>query len=178
MIDGSAVDLGAGPAEIPGGGTVTLDAGIRRVTISGPDGTFLGVDYDPGSALNLTIGAPESQRGLVQGLLGTVGDDPTAWRVTPSDSLFDYAAGEDTSTFTDEAFPYADLPLASVPDQNREAARAACTAAGITDATLLDDCTVTPARGAGGRWPSERCGRCCLLCSVRRPARPSGAVRR
>ena len=142
LIDGSVVDLGAGPAEIPGGGTVTLDAAIRRVVVSGPDGTYLGVDYDPGSALNLTVGAPEAQRGLLQGLLGMVGEDPLVWRVTPGDSLFDYAAGEDTSTFTDEAFPYADLPLSSVPGQNREAARAACAAAGITDATLLDACTL------------------------------------
>jgi hypothetical protein len=141
-VDGAAVDLGGGPVEVPGGGTVTLDAGIQRVTISGKDGTYLGVDYDPGSALNLTIGVPESQRGFLQGLLGEVGEDPTAWRVTPGDSLFDYAAGEDTSTYTDEAFPYADLPLTSVPDQNREAAHAACVAVGITDATLLDACTL------------------------------------
>jgi hypothetical protein len=142
MIDGAAADLGDGPVELPGGGTITLDASIRRVTISGPDGTYLGVDYEPGSALHLTIGAPESQRGFLQGLLGEVGTDPTAWRVTPDESLFDYAVGEDTSTYTDEAFPYADLPLASLPDPNREAARAACVAAGITDATLLDACTL------------------------------------
>jgi hypothetical protein len=141
-VDGSAVDLAGGPAEVPGGGTVTLDAGIRRVTISEPDGTYVGVDYAPGSALNLTIGEPESQRGFLQGLLGTPGNDPAGWRVTPEDSLFDYATGEDTTTFTDLSFPYADLPLDSVPDPNREAARAACAAAGITDATLLDACTL------------------------------------
>ncbi|MCY1138530.1 putative Ig domain-containing protein [Actinoplanes sp. Pm04-4] len=142
MVDGAVVNPGSDPLELPGGGTIMLDAGIRRVTVSGPDGSYLGVDYDPGSALNLTVGAPESQRGFLDGLLGAVGDDPSAWRVTPDDSLFDYAPGEDTSTYTDTAFPYADLPLNSLPDENREAARRACAAAGITEPTLLDACTL------------------------------------
>jgi hypothetical protein len=115
---------------------------VRRITVSAADGTYLAVDYDPGSALNLTIGVAETHRGLLQGLLGEVGSDPGAWRVTPQTSLFDYAAGEDTSTFTDLAFPYADLPLDSVPDANRTAAREACTAAGITDPVLLDACAL------------------------------------
>ncbi|WP_285688654.1 putative Ig domain-containing protein [Actinoplanes sp. NBRC 103695] len=142
LVDGTAVDLAAGTAQLSGGGTVSLDANARRVTVSGADGTYLAVDYDPGSALNLTAGAPESQRGSLRGLLGEVGDDPEVWRVTPETSLFDYEAGEDTSTFTDFAFPYADLPLNSVPGANRDAARAACAAAGITDQKLLDACAL------------------------------------
>ena len=67
-------------------------------------------------------------------------DFAEGWRVTQSESLFDYGAGQDTNTFTDRSFPVAPCPVASTQDEKRLAAENACQAAGITDNHLLEAC--------------------------------------
>ena len=166
-LDGTATDVGAAPTALAGGGTIVNDASARRVTINGDDGSYVGLDYDPGSWIGLTVGVPATQRAHLTGLLGDAdgtaqGDLATAdgtvvepgntaqlygafasaWRVAAADSLFDYATGEDTGTFTDLAFPYASLGVDSLPTANRDAAQQACAAAGVTDQTALAGCVL------------------------------------
>jgi hypothetical protein len=59
-----------------------------------------------------------------------------AWRVTQSNSLFDYEAGQNTATFSDAAFPAAPIALSDLPTSVVTQAAAAVAAAGITDANL------------------------------------------
>jgi hypothetical protein len=70
------------------------------------------------------------------GLYRTFGD---SWRITDESSLFDYAAGESTATFTDRAFPYAD-PLQGVSPSVLAWANQVCARAGISDPDALRRC--------------------------------------
>ena len=58
------------------------------------------------------------------------------WRVPAQGSLFDYAPGETTATFTDSAFPRLILDLDSLPADVLAKAAAVVAAAGITDAGI------------------------------------------
>ncbi len=63
-----------------------------------------------------------------------------SWRVTSATSLFDYSPGTSTSTFTDRSFPSKPETADGLTDAQRSAARGACAAAGVVDATDLADC--------------------------------------
>ena len=63
-----------------------------------------------------------------------------SWMVSGATSLFDYAPGEDTSSFDDPTFPDELIDPRNVP--GRAEAEARCRQAGITDAVLLDECAV------------------------------------
>ncbi len=71
-------------------------------------------------------------------LYGVWGD---SWRITQEESLFDYASGESTATFT-KPNPTAAVSAQSLPPEVQVAARATCEAAGVTDQHLLDTCIV------------------------------------
>jgi VWD domain-containing protein len=64
------------------------------------------------------------------------------WRISQSESLFDYDNAQTTETFTDRKFPYAPDPLEKIDDAQRQAAEATCRKAGITDANALADCVM------------------------------------
>ena len=59
-----------------------------------------------------------------------------AWRVTQSNSMLDYGAGQSTATFTDVNFPDDSLNLSDLPTSVQQNALAAAAAAGITDPTV------------------------------------------
>ncbi|MEQ9501167.1 MAG: VWD domain-containing protein [Deltaproteobacteria bacterium] len=63
-----------------------------------------------------------------------------SWRISPSESLFTYANGEDTSTFTDRSFPPTYHDVTTLDPEDVATARAACEAAGVTDRVLMEDC--------------------------------------
>jgi hypothetical protein len=65
-----------------------------------------------------------------------------AWRVSAAESLFVYGPGQDTSTFTDLAFPYGPATTGNLSAAAYRAARATCLAAGITNEALLEACIV------------------------------------
>jgi hypothetical protein len=62
------------------------------------------------------------------------------WRIAQQDSLFDYAPGETTLTFTDRDFPDDLDPLASVSDARWQQAESACRRAGHVGAGALNEC--------------------------------------
>ncbi len=60
-----------------------------------------------------------------------------SWRVSPAESLFDYAPGESTATFTDPSFPKGVIEL--TPEQE-QSAEAICRVKGVRDELLLRAC--------------------------------------
>ncbi|MCE9666339.1 VWD domain-containing protein [Myxococcus stipitatus] len=169
-VDGVAISLPDGSVfPLPGGGRVlrqdattyvffytTLD----RMTVT-LDGTYL----------NVNLGFPETRKGKVRGLLGNYdGALPndfalrngavltpplsfsqlytspqslsTSWRITQQESLFDYAAGESTATFTRLDFPAAPIGVGDLNAAQREEARVLCAAVGVTSPFILDSCTL------------------------------------
>ena len=161
-LDGAPVTLGGANSVLTlDGGTVTMVSPTEyRVVLN----TGEVVTVDPfGDGMGMTVAlAPDAAPGSVEGFLGSyagaaksfilpdgtvLGKNLTqtqlyqtfanAWRVTDSSSLFDYAAGQTTQTFTDPQYPRTILTLADFPADLVAAAEAVVRAAGITDPTLI-----------------------------------------
>ncbi|GAA2353518.1 hypothetical protein GCM10010170_044900 [Dactylosporangium salmoneum] len=163
-VDGKSVT--AASTTLPGGGTLTNDTGSRRASVTWPDGTFAIVSYAGGGYLDLSVGLSAAQAGHVSGLLGNANRDPSddlvtragvalpnpataaqlygaysaSWRITQAESLFDYATGQSTATFTDLTFPSAVATVDDLSAAVRQAAIVTCQAAGVTDPAYLNDC--------------------------------------
>ena len=114
------------------------------------DGTYLdlsvglGANDGPGSVVGL-VGPDEGQANDFMLPDGTVLQQPlstaelyqtfaNAWRVTQATSLFDYAAGQSTATFTNTNFADPSITLADLPANLVTQAAQAVAATGITDA--------------------------------------------
>ena len=65
-----------------------------------------------------------------------------AWRINAEQSLFDYDSGESTQGFTRAQFPTAVCDASTLPVATRINARQICQSHGISDAPLLDACTL------------------------------------
>jgi hypothetical protein len=63
-----------------------------------------------------------------------------SWRISQQESLFDYAQGETTETFTDRNFPRVHSRADRLPADVRAKAEQICRAAGITNPTVLENC--------------------------------------
>jgi hypothetical protein len=59
------------------------------------------------------------------------------WRVSDSTSLFDYASGESTATFTDKSFPDKNIAAPAT-----DGAKQACHLLGIPEGPLFDACVL------------------------------------
>jgi hypothetical protein len=160
-VNGSTVQLADTHAIGLGGGAVLARAG-NLYTISRPSGdiiqarTFpgrvdisvkLGAGTDMSKASGLLVSAPGAgiaallRNGVaVRGLqtLAALHDFAQSWQIQHEESLF-HAAGRP------EVRPLANLRplmLTDLEAPKRDAARKTCAAAGVSDATLLDDCTL------------------------------------
>lgn len=65
-----------------------------------------------------------------------------SWRVTQGESILRYGVGEDTQTFTDMSYPEQILTLADLEPAVRAQAEQLCRLAGVTNAVLLEQCTL------------------------------------
>ncbi|WPB73848.1 peptidoglycan DD-metalloendopeptidase family protein [Archangium violaceum] len=180
LVNGVETPLAEGATlNLTGGGTVSLRG--SRYTFTWPASTGEHMDVELASDhLDLHPALPASRKGEVRGLFGdfngdrsddvatrtgTVLSSPTfqefhgtfveSWRVTEAESLFDYASGESTDTFTDRTFPSQFVGTRDLPDDQRTAARAVCTSRGITDATLLDACTLDVALSGNANFANS-----------------------
>jgi hypothetical protein len=116
-VDGVLTSLGANGLDWGAGGRVSL-IGQGTLEIDFPEGTTLLVTPHWWSAHNqwyLTVAVFHTAATL--GLMGDIAPRSwlesgfaDRWRVTPSTSLFDYASGASTATFTFPAFPSANVP--------------------------------------------------------------------
>lgn len=166
-IDGQPATLTGTATALPGGGSIVLSA-PSVPTVRWPDGTFVSADGTSGEYLTLALSLADARRGHITGLLGNAdgspdndlttrdgvvlppsstgqalyGDYSASWRIKQAESLFDYATGQDTGTFTDLAFPYGYVDVAGLPEANRQAAIAACQAAGIQAGPTFDACVL------------------------------------
>jgi hypothetical protein len=154
----------AGNLHLTHGGTLNrLDDG--EITVMWPDGSEA-LLYQIGPwAFRVSMHLADARQGRIQGLLGNFDGDKTndlalrgggsiatptfeslypqfsdSWRITQSESLFDYGSGQNTVAFTDRTFPDQSVSATNLP--NRDPAEAICRQTGVTDQQLLDDCTL------------------------------------
>ncbi len=145
------------------GGSVKIDR--DRAEIEWRDGPKAFVRPIGRWGLHVTLQPDADQVGKLEGLLGDFdgnsandikahGGTPIAvpdfkalypafadsWRITQQTSLFTYAPGTSTETFTDKNFPDAEIVVDNLP--NRAMAEAICRRHGVTDPVLLIGCIV------------------------------------
>ncbi|MBM4364324.1 MAG: hypothetical protein FJ104_16715 [Deltaproteobacteria bacterium] len=153
-----------GQIALPHGGQVLAQG--TRVVVEWPSGEGLVVDGAWDALLNASYRRGSSTRNL-RGLLGNAdgvadndlstrdgrlvarANDPGAlyadfgesYRVRPTESLFDYAAGETTESLTDRGFPHGPREVLALPVARRRAAHLACAVQGVTDPAAFEACT-------------------------------------
>lgn len=153
------------PRSIALGGDGALTIAGGSITIAWASGDTLQVQFR-GDHLDIVPALTDDRRGRARGLYGSLDGDrsndlaladgtPLAlpvpfatlygayadgWRIAQAGSLFDYGPGETTASFTVAGFPDHHVSAASLTDDQRAAAEAACRAAGVTDAVRLDAC--------------------------------------
>jgi von Willebrand factor type D domain len=168
LVGSSRVEIDAGDAvtlkidgvlsdatSLPGGGSASTSL------ITWPDGTSLAVTA--GTHLDLSFkrapGSSAALRGVLGSQDGSADDDllsrdgnttfslplsnadfANSWRISMKESLFSYAPGTDTTTFTDLTFPPLQASSSALTPAAYEAARTICVAALVTDLTILEDC--------------------------------------
>jgi hypothetical protein len=168
-VNGKTVTPAAGNTALPEGGTLTRfgESASPGYSVAWPDGSTLYVTRTSAEALKIDMAVPATRKGRLNGLLGDNdgspandldagegrilpnSDPPYAdlhgvfadhWRVKQAKSLFDYAPGESTATFTDRSFPSTRVDPATLP--GRADAEAQCKAAGVTGKPQLDACVL------------------------------------
>ena len=165
--DGAAAGVAAGTTALTGGATLEQisdpNHGAEYV-VTWADGTTVSVWRASVYGLVVTIAPSPNRAKTLSGLLGNFDGDPKndvelpggkvitptfaslypayadAWRVTSATSLFDYASGTNTTTFTDRSFPSKPVTAGGLTSAQRNSALMACTIAGVTDPTDLADC--------------------------------------
>ncbi|MFG2913165.1 VWD domain-containing protein [Kitasatospora sp. NPDC048298] len=170
-VNGTLRPVPEGDTALPHGGTVTRASadGLESYRVTWPDGTFLTANVVGSWGLNVQVRLAPAHRAHVRGLLGDFNGDPDqdvrtregetlpkdppfdrlyhafadSWRVNQADSLFDYASGESTGTFTLRDFPERPTTLGTVP--NRSVATVLCQAAGVAAGPPLDECVMDAA---------------------------------
>ncbi|MFJ8688764.1 VWD domain-containing protein [Micromonospora wenchangensis] len=169
-VDGTARDVPTGGTALSGGGRLTRrdsDTGAADgYDLRWPDGSAAAVDPIGPYGYRVLVKLAPGRAGKVHGLLGDFDGDPAddvtaptgaalrqpvpfeqlypayadAWRVTGDTSLFSYADGQDTGSFTDREFPDRAVTVDDLDPARRARAEQVCRWAGITDARQLAEC--------------------------------------
>ncbi|MCH8531775.1 MAG: Ig-like domain-containing protein [Saccharospirillum sp.] len=138
----------------------------NTLQIAGRDHLISIVQYPSRQFLNVYVDLPDIENVQLlpdtRGLLGRVSDNPMddftprssdaaidpdnldalyddfidSWRITDATSLFDYAPGENTASFTDPAFPEFRRTIDDLATEERAFAEAVCEAAGVTNPSV------------------------------------------
>jgi RHS repeat-associated protein len=166
VINGKAQSQLDLTVRLPKGGIVERHG--MDVTITWPGGSRLGVRA--GSHIDFSFIPDATSAPLLRGLLGNVDGNPandlttrdgtvidpndpalptkiydpfgSSWRITQAESLFDYAPGETTATFTKPGIPTGPATVDTLDSVTRTRAEAMCRAMGIARKPTLDDCTL------------------------------------
>jgi|GEM_PF-4042890 len=159
-INGIANELPENSVSLPNGGRVIKSG--SRYSVSWPDGN--GLVELRGRVSTIYLG--ESQESNVMGLLGNADGDPkndittrsgnnlgtnldfytlypgyaNSWRISQEESLFDYAPGENTGTFTVYNFPRTLARVSDLDAATYAVAEKICLEAGITGKTFIEEC--------------------------------------
>jgi RHS repeat-associated protein len=163
VVNGAPVNAADISEKLPHGGSLQRHGGT--VILTWLDNSQLSITSVAGTLSYHLHPAAAASSGLT-GLLGSAGasnalkardgavlqlSDPAyrsklytqfgdSWRITQSESLFDYQLGESTRTFTDLNIPTADVTVSSLPAPAVASARTICGALGVETEPLLDDC--------------------------------------
>ncbi len=148
------------------GGTASMEVTLRTSSLNyelvmpsqyweSVEGLFGDFDGDTSNDLQLRGGLGLAQPVSTQTLYGLYAD---SWRITASESLFDYGTGESTATFTDLSFPTSIARVADLTLEQRDAAAAICDAAGVTDPILLDACILDVALTGDNGFAADAAG--------------------
>lgn len=164
VVNGAPASLAAGGMSLPNGGMLTVLSN-GSVDVHWPDGSELVAVPIGVWGLNVSLSVIPSRAGHLTGLAGNFDANPAndlvtstgvilpvppsasdlyptfanSWRITSGTSLFTYAAGESTATYTDLGAPYTTSPPPLSPAQTAYA-NAVCSSAGVADYTLLAEC--------------------------------------
>lgn len=162
LINGTATKLSEGELYAVGQNLITREGDRYNIITANNDLIQIS---DRGSFLNINLGLADNRQGKVVGLLGNFndnrnddfalrdgtaiggsisnqqlyGDYAASWRITQATSLFDYASGQDTNTFTDLTFPRNIVTAATLTPEQRAIAEQIARDAGITDPDVLED---------------------------------------
>lgn len=121
----------------------TLDVTVEQLCAAGETAPLIGLagtsDGTLTDGLRLRDGSLLSYPPSFQDMYQRFGE---SWRISNEESLFDYADGESTDTFTNRAFPEAPLSIDDLPAKTRESAAAVCRSHGVVDPVWLDACTL------------------------------------
>jgi RHS repeat-associated protein len=165
VINGVATTLADGALYAVGQNLITRQGNQYSIITANND---LILVKDRGTFLNINLGLDDNRKGKVVGLLGNnndnrndefalrdgtaiggtitqerlYGDYGNGWRITQPTSLFDYAAGTSTDTFTNLNFPRSVVTYESLTSQQRTDAELIARNAGITDPVVLRDAIV------------------------------------
>jgi RHS repeat-associated protein len=165
VINGTATTLPDGGLYAVGQNLITRQGSQYSIITANND---LIVVNDRGTFLNINLGLADNRDGKVVGLLGNnndnrndefalrdgtaiggtitqerlYGDYGNSWRITQETSLFDYAQGTNTATFTNLNFPSNVVTIDTLTPEQRAAAEQIAHAAGITDPEVLEDAIV------------------------------------
>lgn len=165
-LNGATVVFSAGLNSLPDGGQVYASGNEYKVVW--PDNSQLHVQRNS-SYMDADVFLADARRSAgVAGLLGDFDGNPAddlatrnggtvltppapfeafygsyveSWRIAQADSLFDYAMGETTESFSDRSFPAVLATSSSLSASQYDSARAACLAAGVSQ-DWLDSCIV------------------------------------
>lgn len=178
--------LADGDVEVLPSGMVAEADSVRL-----PDGTT--VRNRATTVVNLEIGLSPVWFGSVEGLYGDADDDVSndlrvrgsdtvvdaddlyrdfgeSWRLDADETLLRYGPGEDPETFHDRAFPSVELDLS---DEELDAARATCAAAGVLVEPIRSQCALDlAATGDPGFVASAAARAAAVTASVDLPTRP------
>jgi len=143
-VDGDLATIGVDGRNLDGGGRVALLDDGHTLNIDFPDGTTLiAASHWWGHRQQWHLDVHAFHTPATGGIMGDIERDSwlqpqfvEAWRVTDATSLFDYAPGDSTKTFT---FPSSSLEsIPPVKPENEALAKGECD--GITNKNILQDC--------------------------------------
>ncbi|HEY7969988.1 MAG TPA: RHS repeat-associated core domain-containing protein [Candidatus Limnocylindrales bacterium] len=167
MVNGRSSNASDLAMELPHGGGLEHHGSL--VTVTWADGSRMVVTRR-GKALDYSLTPSTAIQPTLRGLLANAGQGPASalsgrdgqvlkvadpnfheklygqfgnsWRISQSESLFDYGPGESTATFQKPDIPSAEATVASLSPDVRAKAGATCQAFGVRSEPLLDDCTL------------------------------------
>ncbi|WBB72473.1 VWD domain-containing protein [Micromonospora sp. WMMD1128] len=169
-VDGTPLAAPPDRTDLAGGGSLTRrpsDTGPDDgYDVTWPDGSAAAVDQIGRYGYRVLVHLADGRAGKVRGLLGDFDGDPAddiapaagppltqpvpfarlypayadSWRITADRSLFPYADGENTGTFTDRSFPEREVTAADLDPARRATAERMCRWAGVTAPGPLAEC--------------------------------------
>jgi RHS repeat-associated protein len=161
-INGTAATLPDGALYAVGQNLIIRDGDSYSIFSANND--YIQIDFNS-TYINIGLGLADNRKGHLIGLLGNYNDNPNddfalrngtviggtittaqlygdyddSWRITQATSLFDYATGQNTGTFTNLTFPNNVITIDTLTPAQRAAAEQTARNAGITDPDILND---------------------------------------